>query len=232
MGLKEDMLSPPPGGTAEAVAAAPVPVRSQRQRAQPGPARAASAPHVQGCALPLTAVRGVRAPCSRQKVDSRFHQILSCGKSYSWWGWVPKALVLKVCSLDHKSGIAYEPLFRRTKWKPTIRQGGRLALRREGFGLWGPQVSLPSSTAMSTLVISVLCPGLYSERTESLIPIAVFRIAVWETDLGNSQRVSQGRKRVGGLQGQKPTVVSCLERPVIDKPQARKSLSFGSHILG
>ena len=95
-----------PGGIAEAVAAAPVPVRSQHHRAEPGPARVASAPHIQRCALPLTAARGVRAPCSRQKVNSRFHQILSCGKSYSWWGWVPKALVLKVCSLDHKSGIA------------------------------------------------------------------------------------------------------------------------------
>lgn len=77
-------------------------------------------------------------------------------------------------------------------------------MEREGFGLWGPQVPLPSNTAMSTLVISVLRPGLYSERTESLIPIAVFRIVVWETDLGKSQRVSQGRRRVGGLQGQKP----------------------------
>ena len=36
----------------------------------------------------------------------------------------------------------------------------------------------------------------------------------------------------GAYKDKSPTVVSCLERPVIDKPQTRKSLSFGSHILG
>ena len=59
-------------------------------------------------------------------------------------------------------------------------------------------MSLLSNTAMSTLVISVLRPGLYSERTESLIPIAVFRIVVWETDLGKNESVL-GKRNSQGL---------------------------------
>lgn len=140
---------------------------------------------------------GVRAPCSRQKVNSTFHQILSCGKSYSWWGgslklWFSKCVRWTTSQASprnpHSDGLNGN--------LPLGSVGGLLCGERAlGCGV----LRCLCHRAQPTLVLSVLHRGICSERIESLIAIVI-----WETQIWVTPKVFQGRKRVGGLQGQKP----------------------------